>query len=144
VATDRVGRLDVRGLAPGTYWIVARDLHGNVGEARFAVEPGRATELAALEFTRGGEVRGTVRDAEGRPLAGAVVRAHPGAAAPAHRVFDWTTLTDRQGRYRIAGLPEGAVTVEARERDAPGNSRLALLEATLVAGTTTTADLQAR
>lgn len=51
-----------------------------------------------------GTVYGTVRDSGGAAVAGAQVRRLPDGA---------TTLTDSAGRYRLAGVPAGDVTVQA-------------------------------
>jgi hypothetical protein len=135
----------VRGLPlQATYRLFVQDPAGNVGEAAIDLRGPVTVELGPLEFTRRGSATGTVTDAAGRPLAGVVVQAQPEEGGPWRDfVFDWQGLTDRNGRYRIAGLPAGAVRLFVDERIGGGN-RIAEGAATVVAGTAAPADLQAR
>ncbi len=80
-----------------------------------------------------GRVRGLVLAADdGRPLAGARVRAQPGGRLPGHEESGgWlrlATTADAQGRFELEGLPWGRVaTVEARAEGYADGSEAVLL-----------------
>jgi len=99
---DRVsGRLVIRASAPG-HGTAESDL--TVSEA----EEGRTLEVPFTLSPAGGALTGRVVDASGRPVRGAEVEAR-GAAGVGGR-----TRTDELGRFRLGGVPEGAVRVVAR------------------------------
>jgi protocatechuate 3,4-dioxygenase beta subunit len=82
--------------------------------------PGEAIRDFALE--PGTAVLGTVRDAEGKPVEGALVRlrsAATGAAAfqQAASLRELWDYADREGRFRIRGVPPARIFAEA---EAPG------------------------
>jgi len=78
---------------------------GSSGE----VEPGSAP--ITIELSPGGAVEGLVLGRDGRPLPGAQVGSEHGRR----------TLTGADGRYRLAGLPEGRTTLV--KVDVPGTYR---------------------
>lgn len=69
--------------------------------------------IAALLLANGDTLAGSVRDRDGRPVAGAVV-----ALPEVHRA----TLSDADGRFRLAGIAPGRYTLTVR---APGFAALA-------------------
>ena len=144
--TDAAGAYRLSGLAAGTYvvlfteadhapqfypdvasWTTATQVpvSGNVGgldalmgglNRPVANRPG-APFLGAAR-PGGGEIDGVVRDAAGAPLGGALVVARgSGGAAQAF------ALTDAVGRFTLAGLGDGFVTVDVdRARYAPAST----------------------
>jgi carboxypeptidase family protein len=115
--TDGAGRFAVEGLGEGTYDVAVTaegwSAAARTGLALLAAE--RAELAIALE--RSGGVEGTVKDGEGRPIAGVRVRceqrrgAAPGGARAEAR-------TDAAGRYRLTGLDAGRAEVVAARDDA--------------------------
>jgi RNA polymerase sigma factor (sigma-70 family) len=93
------------------------------GRARLASEPvaleaGERVELEPLVFARGASVRGRVHDADGRPVAGAEVRAGTQTMERGLAIFGPTLTSDAEGRFAAEGLaPERNPVVVAR-RDA--------------------------
>jgi RNA polymerase sigma factor (sigma-70 family) len=122
--SDDAGRFDFRELAPGSYRIELFHPERVLPEVRALELPEGATELVLAL----GEARasGLVRDAAGRPLAGALVRALPaGEGAGAERGNAGgrfgrkegrltgpprdahTATTDVEGRFELPGLEPG-------------------------------------
>jgi RNA polymerase sigma factor (sigma-70 family) len=106
--SDAAGAFVMASLPAGTYVALA---HSGplVGRARqpLTLAPGAASEVV-IELARGVAVAGVTRDREGRPIAGALVRA---GANPA------TASSDGQGRFRLEGFPPGRHRLAA---EAPG------------------------
>jgi carboxypeptidase family protein len=117
VETDGSGRFAVQGLGAGTYDVaVTADGWSDAVRTGLALLPAERAELAIALERRGG-VEGTVKDGEGRPVAGIRVRcerrraAAPGGARAEAR-------TDAAGRYRLTGLDAGRADVVAARDDA--------------------------
>jgi len=105
---DRVsGRLVIRASAPGHG---AAESEVTIREA----EEGRTLEVPFTLSPAGGSLSGRVVDASGRPVRGAEVEAR-GAAGVGARA-----TTDDLGRFRLGGVPDGAVRVVARHPDYAG------------------------
>jgi len=64
--------------------------------------PGTVAELD-FSLSPGGEIEGTVRDAEGKPLAGVIIYARP--SGQPRSLVSVAAKTDADGRYRLAHLP---------------------------------------
>jgi hypothetical protein len=62
----------------------------------------------SVDAQTSGEIRGTVMDQQGLPIAGATVLIHAATATK-----DATLTTSDQGEYRIVGLPPGRYTLTA-------------------------------
>jgi hypothetical protein len=75
-----------------------------------AQPPSRDTSAAT---TGAGSIRGRVTNSAGHPIARAEVRAGPNAGQVEGRI----TLTDTDGRYEIANLPEGTYTIVVSKTD---------------------------
>jgi protocatechuate 3,4-dioxygenase beta subunit len=103
-ATDAAGRFSLAGVPAGTY----RPRVESGGVTRRFPDPvtveGRPVDLGTLSLGTGEALEGRVRDAEGRPLAGAFVRAAPGEEG-ARTVL---ARTDAQGRFLLPGLAPGS------------------------------------
>jgi large repetitive protein len=99
---------------------------GGWSPAERLLRPGSGPLRIALE--RGASVSGTVRDASGRPAAGALVRS------------GWVAVTtDAQGRYRLDGAPSGQQRLDA---SAPGGLVARKGGVRLASATPAAADLQ--
>ncbi|MBD0370984.1 MAG: carboxypeptidase regulatory-like domain-containing protein [Pyrinomonadaceae bacterium] len=119
--TDSAGRFQFKELSPGLYLLRA----GSAGfielpdENRNPLEPRyfRLGETAQLTLVKGGVITGTVMNAQGEPMTGAIVRVIrvrdaqgrkltlEGGASGAPR------MTDDRGVYRIYGLQPGSYIV---------------------------------
>jgi hypothetical protein len=93
---------------------------GSVTGATFALAaPGSRVDLGTLRLAAPAVVEGVARDADGGPLAGALVRLRV-----YNRATDrgkWVeTLSDRLGRYRFACVPQGAVVLQLVSLSADG------------------------
>ncbi|HEV8376306.1 MAG TPA: carboxypeptidase regulatory-like domain-containing protein, partial [Candidatus Polarisedimenticolia bacterium] len=91
------GRYSIRLQAKGFLPITLRDR---------IVREGQRTDLGEVRLEPGLEVSGTVRDDAGSPLAGASVQAK---FFEEGRRLSAQDETDREGRFRISGLPSGSV-----------------------------------
>ncbi len=89
-----------------------------VGAGLTAKESALALDQRKLPGTAGPVLTGTVTDASGAVIRNATVEILDGGSHPLR-----TEITDRDGRYRIDGLPVGNYRLEA---DAPGFTRLEL------------------
>lgn len=100
---------------PGEYDVAVR-APGMTGLLREAVvvTPGRYTPLDVRLEPATAVVEGSVTDGEGRPVAGASVRARPQAEGGVSR----TTLTGADGAYRLEGLEAGPTLLQARREGA--------------------------
>src|SRR5258707_11996414 len=112
--TDDRGHFRLEGVGAGLYWLNAT-AHGFGSARKGNVRPGATVNLIARS---GGWLAGQVSDPQGRPLAGALVRAE---LEPQFWVGSTVETTDAQGRFEILGLDPGNYTVVARHADfAPG------------------------
>lgn len=120
-ATDGAGRFQFKELPPGLYLLRANS-PGFIelpDESRNPLEPRyfRLGEAAQLTLVKGGVITGSILNAQGEPLTGAVVRAirvrdaqgrklttEAGASGPPR-------MTDDRGVYRLYGLQPGSYLV---------------------------------
>lgn len=122
--TDKNGRWKLGPLTPGT-WRLAVKLPGFLAyshevEVTAARTPGQTSVRdVRLDLQRGALVGGTVRDARGQRLAGAVVRVV--SASGAGVAVEGTT--DTLGEFKIRDTPTGDVIVTATKDDATGATR---------------------
>ncbi|MFC4948925.1 MFS transporter [Pseudonocardia sp. GCM10023141] len=107
VSAESSGRYALRGLAPGTYTVVASSPGLRPDVAAITLNGSGAEHDFALDGH--GTVSGTVRSGTARvPLVDAVVMATDAAG----RVVG-TTRTAHEGTYELRGLPLGPVTITA-------------------------------
>jgi hypothetical protein len=109
-STDAGGRFEAEGLAPGSYDVaVAADGRFAAVRAGLTLLAGERLEVTVVLATSSGLV-GTVRDAGGRLVPGALVRAtaQPAGAGP---IFE--TRTDAAGAYALRDLEPGPLEVAA-------------------------------
>lgn len=130
--SDRAGRFELSVPAAGAVWLL---VHHPGYLAELTVVPAGA-RVARVRLHRAGTIRGRLVDGEGRPLAGALVRAF---CPEAIDVAGATTEAD--GSFMLAGLrpgrwligPSGQARPGARAASvvdlAPGGEALALLRA---------------
>jgi len=153
LAEAKDGGYSIENLVPGEYWLMCMVASGerSIGELMTAVrskEKVTVTNDAPVEgvdfvLGEGGAVTGTVVDKDGKPVAGARVLTTPreefaalriksgGQAPPA---FYGMAMTDKDGKFVLAGVPPGTYTFSAMgEQYLPGNSK----ELTVVKGQTT-------
>jgi len=133
--TDGEGRFEMRGLTPGKRMLVV-DHRTRALASEQEVELREGDNECALDLDVA-IAQGTVRDPEGKPIAGARVRAERGGGAGNVRmvavmidsdagadVIDTdgsspSGLTDAEGRYELRGLPSGVpLRIAASARDA--------------------------
>jgi hypothetical protein len=108
VATsDAQGRFRLEGIGPSPFTLSARALGHAIGE-RQDVKAGAVVDIVLFP---GSTLHGAVRDDDGRPVSGALVRAEPdrfwGKEPPPER-------TDTEGRFEMAGVTPGEYKVVAR------------------------------
>lgn len=120
VRSDSVGRFWFGDLSAGRYRLVTRVV-GRPESAPLELElvTGEQREDVVLRLDAGGVVHGHVQDEGGRPLAGVYVSAQgellrDPAARPAGHVH---VRTGADGRFELAGLPEGEYTIRAYPLD---------------------------
>ncbi len=90
----------------------------------FSVCVRECVETGDLALTAGGTVSGTVRNPDGAPVAGAMVRAWRNAAFKDYALFGRASVgeaggkavTDETGAFRIGGLAPGSYTVDTAAR----------------------------
>jgi hypothetical protein len=122
--TDKNGLWKLGPLTPGSWKLVVK-LPGFLALSRevdvtAARTPGQTSVRdVRLELQRGALVGGTVRDARGQRLAGAVVRVVP--ANGSGSATEGTT--DNLGEFKIRDAPTGDVIVTATKGDATGATR---------------------
>ena len=114
--TDAEGAYKVTDLAPGRVRVSLSHAEHAPAERVVAVVGGRdhPADLGTIDLAEAGEVEGEVLDADERPVAGARVAedAVP-TYLPAGPMPRGIVLTDRKGRFKLGGLPEGKVALEA-------------------------------
>ncbi|HEU4420469.1 MAG TPA: carboxypeptidase-like regulatory domain-containing protein, partial [Planctomycetota bacterium] len=133
--TDAEGRFRAIGIPLGEQSLRAR-ASGLVpwsGTCRVTADVPAVVEIV---FARGNTLRGTVRDADGRPCGDVLISAEAGE-------FDWDEVIAGDGTFEIAGLPDGGIDlkvdaeakgkVHTRVQMLPG-SALTTCELTLVCG----------
>ena len=114
--TDAEGAFVVKDLAPGRLRITASHADYAPAEAHVAVagDHDHPADLGALDLSEAGEVEGEVVDADDHPVAGARVARD---AVPTYLPFGplprGIVATDHRGRFKLGGLPEGKVSLEA-------------------------------
>jgi len=114
VTTDRRGRYRLTGLSAGVYTlsVTSGTLATQIVDS-VSVRPNHATqihvELPHPDETEPGAMFGVVRNHEGEPLAGAVLRATDGAAVA-------EAVADEGGHYMLEGLAVGVYSVTARSQ----------------------------
>jgi hypothetical protein len=75
-----------------------------------SVSGGNVTEIGTIRLRRGGSIAGTVVDASAEPVPGATIL----TVVPGPRIYQERTVScDRLGRFRILGLMDGKIGVEA-------------------------------
>jgi RNA polymerase sigma factor (sigma-70 family) len=119
---DGNGRFNIPCLLPNVDYTLIVWAPGYTGTDRQRVraEPGQTCNLGDVAiWTADQSVAGVVVDRAGKALEGIVVSAGPVGLNPVYKGFG-TTLTDRQGRFRILGLPRGLLLLNAHPRTAPG------------------------
>ena len=102
--------------------------------SKVIVSSGEATDLGTLRLRRGGTIEGTVVDSSEEPVPGASIAVR----APGFRAYgsvSYDASSDRRGRFRIEGLPDGAVSLLATH-PSYAQSRIERLEIDARAGTT--------
>jgi murein DD-endopeptidase MepM/ murein hydrolase activator NlpD len=121
---DARGIVEVRGLAAGEWKVTARAPGYAVVTKTVVVHVSRASDEVTLDATRGATVEGVVRDRYGRRVGGARVT-----------VGSSTSVSDRDGNFRLTDVSAGAVVLDA-ELDghhgtmplqlAPGDARVSI------------------
>jgi RNA polymerase sigma factor (sigma-70 family) len=114
--TDEDGRFRVSGVYPGSTKVSIGATGFLRAEQRIDVQADGDHEIE-MALSRGGEIRGSVRDASGTPIANAKVAVDPGRTlrldllSLSLRVLE--TTTDEEGNFSLSGLRETEVIVKA-------------------------------
>ncbi len=99
--TDARGIVELRGLGAGAWQLTAQTTGYAAAARTVAIRVGRVLQEVSLELARGATVAGVVRDQRGQRVGGARIKL--GAA---------TTVTDRDGNFRITDATSGDLEVE--------------------------------
>lgn len=123
--SDGSGRYRITGIAAGSYYvsllppefvIAGRSGTGARGKI-LNLADGEHVENFDLDLKRGGVITGCVTDAAGRPLSGQRIEltkiGEESQPQPSPFNHPGVKLTDEQGVYRIAGVPDGRYLVSA-------------------------------
>lgn len=115
-AANAAGVVDIAGLPPGRYRLMASQLD-LVGIATVDIVAGGVAAMGPLEFPKVGELRGVATDGAGHPQASIVLavidakemqqRARMRGLALAQGIPQGVRLTDRNGNFRVPSLSEG-------------------------------------
>ena len=114
--TDAEGAFTVKDLAAGRLRITAThpDYAPLDTVVRVAGDRDHPADLGTLDLTEAGEVEGEVVDSDDHGVAGARVARD---AVPSYLPFGplprGVVVTDRHGRFKLGGLPDGKVALEA-------------------------------
>lgn len=116
VRTDGEGEFVVKDLAPGRVRLSLN--HPSYAPAESVVvvvgARDRPADLGTVDLLEAGEVEGTVVDANDEPVAGArVARDGVPTYLPLGPLPNGITASDREGHFKLGGLPEGSVVLEA-------------------------------
>ena len=130
--TDNRGCYRFDGLASGFYWLsvnspglLNRDgLAREGGGRRIGVADGAKVDRADLNLILGGAISGRIIDESGQPVEGVAVRVHPviehglppvneHGLLPSPLLAGGEFTSDRDGAYRIVGIPAGRYVVSA-------------------------------
>ncbi len=116
--TGAKGRFQIDRLPPGAYDVEAR-ASGYTRENRFSLValPGQRFPLS-FELRGTSALWGTVTEPNGRPVAGAWVRARSLSSFAAE--LEPTTQTDAEGRYRLQQLEGERITLSVQRSDRSG------------------------
>ena len=124
--TDEQGNYELDYLSPGDYYVIVRKDgyteyydDANTEEDATPVSVQGAQTTSGIDFvipsapSEGSQISGTVvDDSTGEPIEGAVVSVFPAASGqvnPAQQMY--STATDADGHYTIAGIPAGSYAV---------------------------------
>lgn len=114
--TNADGAFEVPDLAPGRVRIMASHPSWATAEKIVEIKPDsqRHGDLGAIDLVEAGIVEGTVIDPQDQPIAGARV-GFGGVPTylPLGPLPPGVTSTDKEGRFVLKNVPEGAVDVEA-------------------------------
>jgi carboxypeptidase family protein len=122
---DRGGRFRVGELAEATYVLqFSAPGRGSVTVLEVKVAAGQTTDIGTVRLAPTAALRGTVVDAHGAPVGGAVVWAQPPEALAFGLPVE-EAVTDPAGRFELRGVTTGTVAVTARHPDyAEGTARV--------------------
>lgn len=116
-ANEETGLFEVADLLPGRYQLRA-SAPGYLELERDVEIPAEGTaEHLELRLDRGATVTGTVRNADGLPLPGILVRPLGDSGPPSPFDNDPRQYTEEDGSYRLTGLAAGRHEVEAGHGD---------------------------
>ncbi|MGE3545736.1 MAG: carboxypeptidase regulatory-like domain-containing protein, partial [Kofleriaceae bacterium] len=113
--SDAEGAVELRGLAPGAWRFTARVAGYAPAAQTITVAASRLATTTRLVLTRGATLAGVVRDRFGRRVAGARVS-----------IDSSSTISDRDGNFRLVDVRAGAIAIEAEREGSRGVLELQL------------------
>jgi hypothetical protein len=131
--TGADGKVVLRPLGPGRHLVDAgADGFAPAAAGVMASGRGGAVQKRTIELARGAGVSGTVVDAAGKPVAGALVRSVAMSRVfqlPAARRGGASDVSDAAGRWSLAAVPAGTFRFAAtHEQHGPGTSEPVTLD----------------
>jgi len=111
--TDREGRFELRGLRASSQfsaWLRATSSTSEFATERLALRVGQTLALGEIVMAKPNTIEGVLPDAGSGPRAGIAVTLIRDSSSRAYQ-FSRDAFTDRLGRYRFSGIPEGHYTV---------------------------------
>jgi len=128
--TDAEGRFRAIGVPLGEQPLSARARGLIPWSGKCQVTADVPTEVQIV-FARGNTLRGTLRDADGRPFGDVLIGARQGE-------LDWDEVVNPDGTFELAGLPDGEIDVKV---DAEGKGEARARVPMLSGGGVTTCEL---
>lgn len=115
LTTDATGEAAARDLPNGDYKVLAGAEGFVAREGGYFKCLGRNLESFDIALAKPATLKGTVRDARGKPLAGVTVETRElvGIDGLSYRNASRSARSDALGRFEIAGLPEGFMELRA-------------------------------
>ena len=142
VVTREDGSFELENLRPGSHDLLVRaPRRGSVTVAGVEIVEGGTTGPLEIVLPIGGAIAGSVTDAAGAPVEGAVVIAFPPESTGRAGTTRWRFAMTKGGEYRIEDLAPGVyMLIRATEEDVGGKNPPRMQTAQVRSGETTRVD----